>query len=92
MDNYEFFTGQWPWQQAVDRQQANFQEQAASHTYAAAQAYLNAIGDQHAYAAIQDGAAANYVRQAMDRYRRAPNVSQGWLDAMLDIELGLFEP
>jgi hypothetical protein len=44
------------------------------------------------YSAILAGAQVNYVPQAMDRYRRAPNVSQGWLNAMLDIELGLFQP
>jgi hypothetical protein len=53
---------------------------------------LEAIAEQSAYAALQDGPHTGYVRQAMDRYRRAPNVSQGWLDAMLDIELGLFQP
>jgi hypothetical protein len=83
MQWYDFFGGQLTWQQAVARQQANFQAQAA---------YTSAIADQQAYAAIQAGTHTDYVRQAMDRYRRAPNVSQGWLDAMLDIELGLFQP
>jgi hypothetical protein len=86
MQWYDFFGGQLTWQQAVARQR-DLQAQLAQHTYA--QAYLN---DQNAYAAIQDGPHTGYVRQAMDRYRRAPNVSQHWLDAMLDIELGLFQP
>jgi PhoPQ-activated pathogenicity-related protein len=55
-------------------------------------AYMSAIADQRAYAAIQAGTHTDYVQQRADSYRRAPNVSQGWLDAMLDIELGLFQP
>jgi hypothetical protein len=61
-------------------------------SFAGQQANLQAIAGQNAYAAIQSGTYTGYVQQAMDRYRRAPNVSQHWLDAMLDIELGLFQP
>ena len=82
MEWFDFFGGQWTWQQDFTGQQADLQAQAV---------YLT-IADQQAYAALQDGPYTGYVRQAIDPYRCAPNVSQGWLDAMLDIELGMFQP
>ena len=76
MDWYDFFS----------------QDFARRQDFQAQMAYLNAIAVQQAYILLSEANAhTGYVRQAMDRYRRAPNVSQHWLDAMLDIELGLFQ-